>query len=406
MLLRAKKSLFVSQCPARELTPGSVPLSAMKQTVFFLILLAIVPAIVSAQTQTRQRLSDDQTTNQTRTARSRVVGPKVSNHVEGPKVRATASADSGAIARSNTFTWGNIPIAEQPTRATAAPSTNSSTTTSKPVNPKPIQSTEIAAPGPTEIANSRVPSTPRSVSPSTYIVGVGDVLDISLANTAARESTLFTVFKNGTIEYPLLSGSVAVAGLTTDQIGSLLAAQIKVIKAPKIHVSVRDYESHTFVLTGMVDSGGKKVLRRESMPLYAVLAEASVRPEAATVTITHNGKEGTSLSLKDESAMSTLIYSGDTIKVSGGSASASQYFYVGGDVAAPGEKTLRSGMTLTQVLLSAGADLSTKRVAKIARRDPNGLLSTVEYDVKSIAQGKTPDPQIVAGDRIEVKRGM
>jgi protein involved in polysaccharide export with SLBB domain len=142
------------------------------------------------------------------------------------------------------------------------------------------------------------------------------------------------------------------------------------------------------------------------MPLYAILTEASVRPEAYSVTILHNGKEGAPLSLKDELAMSTLVYSGDAIKISGGNATPGQYVYVGGDVAAPGEKTLRPGMTLTQVLLSAGADLSSKRIAKIARRDEGGLLSTVEYDVKSIAQGKIPDPQIVAGDRIEVRRGL
>jgi protein involved in polysaccharide export with SLBB domain len=238
-----------------------------------------------------------------------------------------------------------------------------------------------------------------------YIVGAGDVLDIRLPNTTARESTLFTVMKNGAIDYPLVNGTLVVAGMTTEQIGSVLAAQIKVIRTTKVDVSVRDYASHFIVISGLADSAGRKVLRRESMPLYAILAEASVRPEATSVTIIHNGKEGTPLSLKDESAMSMLIYSGDVVRISGDSVTPGQYVYVGGDVAAPGEKTLRPGMTLTQVLLSAGADLSTRKVAKIARRNPAGLLSTVEYDVSSIAQGKTPDPPIFAGDRVEVKRG-
>ena len=405
-MIPADKSLFVSQCPAREFARGSIPVSAMKQAVFCLFLLTIAPAIVSAQTQTRQRLSAEQSTrNQQDAARTRVVGPKVANHVEGPKVRPNAGPDSGSASRSNTFTWGNIPIAEQPARVTAA-ANNSSATVSQAPAPKLVQPTVLAVKGPTESVIVPLSSPPRSAPPVNYVVGAGDVLDISLANTTSRESTLFTVFNNGTIDYPLLNGPVAVAGLTTDQIGSLLAAQIKVIKTPKLKVSVRDYASHTVVISGLVDSAGKKVLRRESMPLYAILTEASVRPEATSVTILHNGKEGATLSLKDELAMSTLVYSGDTIKISGGNATTGQYVYVGGDVAAPGEKTLRPGMTLTQVLLSAGADLSSKRVAKIARRDERGLLSTVEYDVKSIAQGKTPDPQIVAGDRIEVKRGL
>lgn len=405
-MIPADKSLFVSQCPAREFARGSIPVSAMKQVVFCLFLLTIAPAIVSAQTQTRQRLSAEKSTGKEQdTARTRVIGPKVANHVEGPKVRPNAGSDTGSASRSNTFTWGNIPIAEKPARVAAA-ANNSPATVAQPPAPKLVQPTVLAVKGATESVIVPLSSSPRSAPPVNYAVGAGDVLDISLANTASRESTLFTVFNNGTIDYPLLNGPVAVAGLTTDQISSLLAAQIKVIKTPRLKVSVRDYASHTVVISGLVDSAGKKVLRRESMPLYAILTEASVRPEATSVTIVHNGKEGASLSLKDELAMSTLVYSGDTIKISGGNATAGQYVYVGGDVAAPGEKTLRPGMTLTQVLLSAGADLSSKRVAKIARRDGGGLLSTVEYDVKSIAQGKTPDPQIVAGDRIEVKRGL
>ena len=405
-MIPADKSLFVSQCPAHEFTRGSIPVSAMKQVVFCLFLLTIAPAFVSAQTQTRQRLSSEQSTGkQQDTARTRVVGPKVANHVEGPKVRPNASPATGSASRSNTFTWGNIPITEQPARV-AAVANNSSATVAQPPAPKLVQPNVLAVKGPTESVIVPLSSSPRPTSPVNYVVGAGDVLDISLANTTSRESTLFTVFNNGTIDYPLLNGPVAVAGLTTDQISSLLASQIKVLKTPKLKVSVRDYASHTVIISGMVDSAGKKALRRESMPLYAILTEASVRPEATSVTILHKGKEGAPLSLKDELAMSTLVYSGDTIKISGGNATSGQYVYVGGDVAAPGEKTLRPGMTLTQVLLSAGADLSSKRVAKIARRDEGGLLSTVEYDVKSIAQGKTPDPQIVAGDRIEVKRGL
>jgi protein involved in polysaccharide export with SLBB domain len=376
----------------------------MKQAVFSLVLLAIVPAIVSAQTQSRQRLSPEQsTTSESNTVRTRVVGPKVSNHAASQKARPSEGQAGSSASRSNTFTWGNTPIAEQPPRVNT-PSNNSAVTVPEPSAPKLVQPTVLAANGTPDLANSRVVSSPRSpVSPGMYIVGAGDVLDISLPNTTTRESTLFTVLKNGTIEYPLLNGPLAVTGMTTEQISGVLAAQIKVIKTPKVNVSVRDYASHFVVISGLVESAGKKVLRRESMPLYAILADASVRPEATSATIIQNGKEGAPLSLKDEAAMSTLIFSGDAIRISGGNSVSGQYVYIGGEVAVPGEKTLRPGMTLTQVLISAGADLSAKRVAKIARRNPNGLLSTVEYDINSIAQGKTPDPVMIAGDRVEVK---
>jgi len=103
--------------------------------------------------------------------------------------------------------------------------------------------------------------------------------------------------------------------------------------------------------------------------------------------------------------MASLVLSGDTIRVSGGNLAPAQFIYVGGDVATPGEKTFRTGMTLTQTILTAGGNLSATKSVKIARRNAAGLLTTVEYDVNSIAQGKIPDPQMVPGDRIEVRRG-
>jgi protein involved in polysaccharide export with SLBB domain len=374
----------------------------MKQAVFFVVLLTAVSAVVSAQTQTRQRLPSEQsTTDESNAVRTRVVGPKVANHAAGQKARPAASA----VSKPETFVWGNLPVR---TEAPARVNTNSNAipVVTEPAEAKLIEPTVFVPKSITgEVKSTSALSPAAPVAPAMYIVGAGDVLDISLPNTTARESTLFTVLKDGTIEYPLLNGPLVVTGMSTDQIGGLLAAQIKVLKTSKVNVSVRDYASHSVLINGLVDSPGKKALRRESMPLYAILAEASVRPEATNATITHNGKEGTPLSFKDDSAMSTLIYSGDAVRISGDQVGA-QYVYVGGDVAAPGEKTLRPGMTLTQVLISAGANLSTMKIGKISRRSANGLLSTVEYDVSSIAKGKTPDPQVIAGDRVEVKRGM
>jgi protein involved in polysaccharide export with SLBB domain len=233
---------------------------------------------------------------------------------------------------------------------------------------------------------------------------VGDVLDIRLSNTAARESTLFTVLTNGTIEYPLLMSPLPVVGMGTDEIAQKLAAQIKVITAPKISVSVRDYASHTIVITGLVDNPGKKVLRRENMPLFAVLAEASPRPEASALTVTHNGKEGAPVSLQNQQELSTIVSAGDVIKVTAGTVPANQFVYVGGDVTSPGEKTFRPGMTLTQVLISAGASPSAIKSVKVAKRNRDGLLTTNDYNVRSIQQGKLPDPFLEAGDRIDVRR--
>jgi protein involved in polysaccharide export with SLBB domain len=232
-----------------------------------------------------------------------------------------------------------------------------------------------------------------------YRVGFGDVLDIRLTNIVTRESTLFTVMRNGELEYPLLAAPISVVGLTPDEVARRLSTEIRVLQNPRVSVNVRDYVSHNVLVSGAVDSPGRKILRREAMPLFAVLAEAVPRANATTAVLNRNGKE-TTLSLASNVDMSTLVMSGDVIKIS---SPAKEFVYIGGDVASPGEKEFHSGMTLTQALLASGA--RTMRVT-IAKRNADGLLTTREYDLQQINQGKATDPILEAGDRIEVKRSL
>jgi protein involved in polysaccharide export with SLBB domain len=137
-----------------------------------------------------------------------------------------------------------------------------------------------------------------------------------------------------------------------------------------------------------------------------VLAEALPRPEAVLATIVRGGNSQT-IELSNEPAMSTLILPGDSIKISGGNTRASRFVYVGGDVVSRGEKEFREGMTLTQAILSAGgASRSSKTIVKVARREANGFLKSNDYNLQAIEAGKSQDPLLEAGDRIEVTRSM
>jgi protein involved in polysaccharide export with SLBB domain len=419
MFTRAK-TVLDSQAIARQANHRPTQLSAMKPRIFATALLLIVPTILAAQTQTRDRRAseaDRPASSESNSMRDRVVGPKVSNHSTNPNPRTDEKPGPGAPAQGQGQpSWGNSAFIIRPSSVERGPSSKIApgdqtvevASQQLPVK-KLVQPTSLStASAKPDSANSN----PRALSParspvatSTYNVGIGDVLDVRLSNASARESTLFTVMKNGTLEYPLLNGPVSVAGLTTDEISRVLSSEIKVIKAPRVTVTVRDYASHAVVIGGLVDSPGRKVLRREAMPLFAVLAEALVRPEATAVTILRNGKEGEALSLKDDQAMATLVAPGDVIKISGAPVAAGKFLYVGGEVAAPGEKAFREGMTLTQALLSAGGASQSGKTIKVARRNSTGYLSTNEYNLRSIEDGKTPDPVLEAGDRIEVTRG-
>ncbi len=393
-------------------TTGESPkkLSAMR-VLLTIALLLIIPTIVAAQNQTRERRSVEPTQSNAADSdavRNRVVGPKVSNHADKPRVKSTPNTEN-----QSTTTWGNASVIVRPNQSEKTPTAPPQKTIASVQDPQPkklVQPTSLisdvnaraaSVSRPLNVAKSNLPAS------ATYNVGIGDVLDVRLANWPTRESTLFTVMKDGTLEYPLAAGPVAVAGLTTDEIANLLRGQIKVIDSAQVTVSVRDFASHAVVVSGLVDSPGRKALRREAMPLYTVLAQALVRPEATVTTITRNGKESDPIDLKDNQSMARLVVAGDVIKVGMASSSSKQFLYVGGDVASPGEKSFRDGMTLTQALLAAGGGTRTnKTTVKVSRRNSQGFLSTTEYNLRTIEDGKAADPLVQAGDRIEVVKSM
>jgi protein involved in polysaccharide export with SLBB domain len=236
-----------------------------------------------------------------------------------------------------------------------------------------------------------------------YRVGVGDVLDVQLPELPTGKSTLFTVLEGGLLDYPLSSAPVAVAGLTADEVAAQLRSRIKVLENPKVVVKIRDYASHNIIITGLVSDPGAKFLRREATPLYVVLAEARPRPEALTATILRNGKPALNLDLKDQNSLGTLVMPGDTVKVFGPQAEAAGYFYSGGALKAPGQKAFHNGLTLTQAILaSGGVTASASNKVKVSRQGTDGRLTSTEFNLRQIEEGKTPDPVLQRGDRISV----
>ncbi len=243
---------------------------------------------------------------------------------------------------------------------------------------------------------------------SIYRIGVGDVLDIRLLNLSeARQSTLFTVLAGGVVEYPLLTNPMNVSGLTTDELALQLISALRkrgVYDKPQVRVSVRDYASHAVLVSGLAGDPGTKILRREAIPLYVVVAEAQPKPEAGrAIVISHSTGKTTSADLNDAAAMNMLVQQGDVVNLV---VRPREFFYVGGEINAPGQKDFHTGMTLTQAVLASGGvtRIAAGRV-KVSRQGDDGRLVSVEYNLKEIEDGHVPDPSINAGDRIEVARG-
>ncbi|MCA1576311.1 MAG: tetratricopeptide repeat protein [Acidobacteria bacterium] len=236
-----------------------------------------------------------------------------------------------------------------------------------------------------------------------YRVGPGDVLDIRINDATAPQSTLFTVTPAGLLEHPILAEPMQVGGLSVEEISANIESDLKrraLMESPKVSVAVRDYASHTILVSGLVKDSGTKVLRREAIPLYVVVADAQPLPEAAKVTVVRSETNQTyEMDLAQPAEMNLLVRPGDVITLH---ANATQFLYIGGEVKSPGEKTYRRGLTLTQALLAAGGATNKAKEARLGRDDGKGYLTVTTVKLKDIESGKIPDPLVRPGDRIMI----
>ena len=293
----------------------------------------------------------------------------------------------------------------------------------KPPEPKPLERKQVAStqqqpigspvsvatktPGPPPVdKEEEVPDTKTATDETAltriYRIGANDVLDIRVSDSTSSQSTLFTVTPTGYLEHPLLPEPMQVGGMTVEEISTRIESDLRrrALDTTKVTVGVRDYGSHAILVSGLVKDAGTKILRREAIPLYVVVADAQPLPEAARVTVMRNeSNQLFEIELAQSSDMNLLVRPGDVVTVH---ANATQFLYVGGEVKFPGEKTYRRGLTLTQAIISAGGVVEKPKEARLGRDDGRGFLIVTKFKLKDIESGKVPDPLVRPGDRITV----
>jgi Flp pilus assembly protein TadD/protein involved in polysaccharide export with SLBB domain len=298
--------------------------------------------------------------------------------------------------------------------ATAAPRSTPTPISASPDSARPVvtpgadtavKGNEVAA-HKGEPPASPAPPPPPVVKPTDiYLVGVGDVLDIRLLEGMSNTSTLYVVLAGGLVEYPPLKDPFPAAGKTVEEIAAHIKSELKRLAVQddaRVVVGVREYASHAVIVSGLVAEPGAKVLRREAVPLYVIMADAQPLPEAGRALVTsYVTGQKVELSLENQEELNTLVRPGDVINVL---AKRQEFYYVGGKVASPGEKGFHRGITLTQAILASGGLLHSGKSAVVTRQNAEGLLSTTRHDLKEIVSGKVPDPLLQPGDRIEVIR--
>lgn len=279
--------------------------------------------------------------------------------------------------------------------------------------PEPVGSSVSLSESPSSPVTSESVASPAPLNPPAeeisltkiYRVGPGDVLDVRINEVQPQQSTLFTVTPAGLLEHPLLADPLNVSTLTTEQIQAMIQDDLKkraVIEQPTVTVGVRDYASHSILVSGLVKDSGTKFLRREAIPLYVVVADAQPLPEATKVTVMRNElNQIFEIDLTNVTQMNLLVRPGDVVNLQ---PNETQFIYIGGEVKDPGEKIFRRGLTLTQAIISAGGVTKKSKVAQIGRDDGRGFLIKTSYKLKDIQSGKTIDPLVSAGDRITILR--
>jgi protein involved in polysaccharide export with SLBB domain len=377
----------------------------MKKSIFALPLLIVALAMTSFGQVKSIASANNQSTSKPAASSQ--------NPANGTRVRVlrqeTAGADSSAstgnaaeTSRTAKVDFNNHSDVSRVRRTNQPAETVSRGTAVKSVNEKSADSANSAG----SLENSTgapAAANPLMAATQVYRIGPNDVLDIQLAGNHSRKSTLFTVLDGGVLEYPLAGNPIPVAGMTTSELAAVLRQRIKIFENPVVVVNVRDYASHTVTVTGFVAAPGKKALRRDAVPLYAMLAEVVALPEAARATISRQGRPTMNLDLKDPNHSATLVVSGDVIKVLGAPPPPTEFFFVGEGLNSPGQKAYHSGLTLTQAILaSGGVRMNAGSRIRISRQRADGRLVNEDFDLRKIQSGKIPDPDLQKGDRIEV----
>ena len=271
--------------------------------------------------------------------------------------------------------------------------------------PAPSTPSASASAAPTPSVANANGAAPVDADPTAvYRIGPGDVLDVRTLRGTEPRTTSYKVTPTGLLDYPALRAPLTVAGLTTEQVAARLGETLK-LRAEgtgiEVAVGVREYASHAVIVGGMVREPGTKIIQREAVPLYVIVAHAQPLAGAGeAVVVSRATGRTTAADLSDANALKMLVRPGDVVTLR---ALPKRFVYVAGVVREPGQKEFHNGMTLTQAVLAAGgAQTAGVREVAVTRQAEDGRLSTERYSLAEIRSGRVPDPPLRPGDRIEV----
>ena len=191
-----------------------------------------------------------------------------------------------------------------------------------------------------------------------YILGPGDVLDISIWVRLEEQKYTVPVSEEGTITFTYIE-NVKVSGLTVSEARELLLKKLsQYIKKPKVNMYVKEYQSKTVSLFGEIESGlyplrGKTTVLDLVIKAGADLATADLK----NIRVIRRGKTY-QLNLyktifQEDESQNIALEANDVVIVDGLSSPDNQ-IHVLGEIKKPGAYNYQYNMNLVSAISQAG----------------------------------------------------
>lgn len=129
-----------------------------------------------------------------------------------------------------------------------------------------------------------------------YVIGPGDVIDISVWKEAAL-TKLVIVLPDGNISFPLI-GEIRAEGLTIDQLKQKLEDKIRrFVPQPNLSVAIHEVNSLQIYVIGKVNNPGRYVIKATINVLQALAIAGGLNPFAKKnkIKIFRETQEGTQI---------------------------------------------------------------------------------------------------------------
>ena len=223
-----------------------------------------------------------------------------------------------------------------------------------------------------------------------YIIGVGDILTISMSRAGGQEAVDIRVPPTGKISFSFLD-NIPVVGRTTEEVSEEMSKLLEAyVKRPRITIVVREYNSKKVFLLGEIDriaglpqSGpGVYPLKGKSTLLNTLISIGGHTPKAdlSRVELTRGGKiyyiNLYKILTQGGEGMDIILENGDRVIIPELPAFKEEKLitnriYVLGEVSIPGLLEVKTDLTVLEAISKAGGVRLTaaKSKARIVRGD-------------------------------------